>query len=102
LVLKAGEKLKPLTVMSCQSCFIHSKGKYQKFEKKIFPEKDLHGLFPNFDIHVSMSDLFFPQLVCLCCSRKICGPTLGTYKSHTDTKMWKLGTVAEQFLFWKT
>jgi hypothetical protein len=34
LVLKAGEKLKPLTVMSCQSCFIHSKGKYQKFEEE--------------------------------------------------------------------
>jgi hypothetical protein len=26
----------------------------------IFPEKNLHGLSPNFHIHVSVSDLFIP------------------------------------------
>ncbi len=100
MVLKAGKKLKPLTVMSCQSCIIHSKGKYQNFEKNI-PREGIARPFPNFDIHVSMSDLFFPQLVWLFCSRKIYVPTLGIYKSHTDTKMWIPGTVTVQFLFWE-
>jgi hypothetical protein len=29
-----------------------------KFFKQIFPEKELHGLSPNFHIHVSVSDLY--------------------------------------------
>jgi hypothetical protein len=28
--------------------------------KQIFPEKELRGLSPNFQIHVSVSDLAFP------------------------------------------
>jgi hypothetical protein len=28
--------------------------------KQIFPEKELHGLSPNFHIHVSVSDLYIP------------------------------------------
>ncbi len=31
----------------------------------------------------------FPGSVCLFCSRKICGPILGIYKSLTYTWMWK-------------
>ncbi len=34
---------------------------------------------------------YIPRIVCLFCCRKICGPILGTYKSLTDTRVWKLG-----------
>jgi hypothetical protein len=30
--------------------------------KKIFPEKELRGLSPNFYIHVSVSDLYNPTI----------------------------------------
>jgi hypothetical protein len=30
--------------------------------KQIFPEKELRGLSPNFYIHVSMSDFYFPRV----------------------------------------
>ncbi len=30
--------------------------------KQIFPEKELHGLSPNFHIRVSVSDLFIPRI----------------------------------------
>ncbi len=53
--------------------------------KQIFPEKELRGLSPDFHIHVSVSDLYIPTMVCLFCYRKICGPILGIYKSLTDT-----------------
>ncbi len=32
----------------------------------------------------------FQQSVCLFCYRKICGPTMGIYKSLADTWMWEL------------
>jgi hypothetical protein len=28
----------------------------------VFPEKELRGLSPNFPIHVSVSDLYFPGI----------------------------------------
>jgi hypothetical protein len=37
-------------------------------EKKIFPEKELRGHRPNFNIHLSVSDLYIP--LCLFCYRK--------------------------------
>jgi hypothetical protein len=70
----------------------HCKDAIPKIRKKIFPEKELRGLSPNFYIHVSVSNLYiFPQSVCLFCCRKICGPILEIYNSLTDTWMWKLG-----------
>ena len=30
--------------------------------KQIFPEKELHGLSPNFHIHVSVSGLYIPTM----------------------------------------
>jgi len=33
-----------------------------KNSKKIFPGKELHGLCPNFHIHVSVSDLYIPLI----------------------------------------
>ncbi len=63
--------------------------------KQIFPEKELRGLSPSFQIHVSVSDLHMlriclPILLLQCC-RKMCGPILGIYKSPTVTLMWKFG-----------
>ncbi len=69
-------------------------GKTAKTEnsKQIFPEKELRGLSPHFNVHVSVSNLYIPTIsVCLFCRRKICGPIPGKYKSLTDTRMWKLG-----------
>jgi hypothetical protein len=40
--------------------------------KQIFPERELRGLNPNFQIHVSVSDLYIPTI-------------LGIYKSLTET-----------------
>jgi hypothetical protein len=53
--------------------------------KQIFPDKELRGLSPNFDIHVFVSDLFIqttslPNLL----QENSCGPILGIYKSLTD------------------
>ncbi len=54
--------------------------------KQIFPEKEYRGLSPNFQIHVSVSELYviltmgLPFLL-----EEICGPILGIYKSLTDT-----------------
>jgi hypothetical protein len=45
----------------------------------------LHGLVPNFCIHVSVSDLYIPMIgppILLYC---VCGPIVGIYKSFTDT-----------------
>ncbi len=39
--------------------------------KRIFPEMKLRGLSPNCYIHVSVSDLYIPRLVCLFCCRKL-------------------------------
>jgi hypothetical protein len=33
-----------------------------KNSKQIFPEMKLHGLVPNFHIHVSLSDLYIPMI----------------------------------------
>ncbi len=33
-----------------------------KKSKQKFPEKELCGLSPNFHIHVSVSDLYFPRI----------------------------------------
>jgi hypothetical protein len=53
----------------------------------VFPKIKLRGLVPNSYIHVSVSDLFniFSGLVCLFGYSKICRPTMGIYKSLTDT-----------------
>jgi hypothetical protein len=54
--------------------------------KKIFPEKVLCRLSPNFHIHVSVSDLYIPTIaVFLFCYRKICGPILAICKSLPDS-----------------
>ncbi len=69
---------------------------------QIFPEMKLRGLVPNFYIHLSVSYLFILMIglrILLCC---VCGLIMGTYKSLTDTWMWKLWiSEAAQFHFWE-
>jgi hypothetical protein len=48
--------------------------------KQIFPEKELRGHSPNFNIHVSVITIDLPILL-----QEISGPILGIYKSLTDT-----------------
>jgi hypothetical protein len=61
--------------------------------EKIFPEKKLRGLSPNFYIHISVSKLYIPTInLPIFGCKKIGGPILGIYKSLTDVWLWKLGT----------
>jgi hypothetical protein len=53
--------------------------------KQIFPEKELCGHIPYFDIHVSVSDLYIPAIDLPILLQEICGPILGIYKLLTDT-----------------
>ncbi len=53
--------------------------------KQIFPEKEYRGLSPNFHIHVSVSELYFPTVCLPFLLEEICGPILGIYKSLNDT-----------------
>ncbi len=55
--------------------------------KQIFPEKELHGLSPNFHIHVSVSDLYISTIGLPILLQE----NMGIYKSLTDTWMWKYG-----------
>jgi hypothetical protein len=53
--------------------------------KQIFPEKELRGHSPNFNIHVPVSDLHIPTIDLPILLQEICGPILGIHKSLTDT-----------------
>jgi hypothetical protein len=51
----------------------------------VFLEKELHGLGPNFHIHVSVGVLYIPGIGMTILRHEICGLILGIYKSLTDT-----------------
>jgi hypothetical protein len=54
--------------------------------KQIFPEKEYRGLNPNFQIHVSVSELYISTMGLPFLLEEIqSGPILGIYKSLTDT-----------------
>ncbi len=48
-------------------------------------------LSPNFNIQVSVSDLYSPRIGLHVSSSRIGRPLVGKYKSLTDAWMWKLG-----------
>ncbi len=52
---------------------------------------ELHGLSPNFHIHVSVSDLYIPKIDPHISSSRKDRPIVGIYNSLTDTWMYKLG-----------
>ncbi len=70
-----------------QDCMLHCK----ENPIYVFLFWELRGLSPNFDIHVSLSDIYIPRIgphiSCSIIGRSI----MGIYKSLTDTWMWKLG-----------
>jgi hypothetical protein len=53
--------------------------------KQIFPEIDYRGLSPNFNIHVSVSELYISTMGLPLLLEEICGLILGIYKGLTDT-----------------
>ncbi len=56
----------------------------------------------QFPHHVSVSDLFIPRIgPHIFCKQNRQIYRGNTYKSLTDSWMWKLGHVAAQFLFWE-
>jgi hypothetical protein len=53
--------------------------------KQIFSEKEYRGLSPNFHIHVSVSELYFPTMGLPVLLEEIRRLILGIYKSLKDT-----------------
>ncbi len=66
--------------------------------KQIFPEMNCAATVLQQFPHSCVCERFiiFQRSVCLFCCRIIFGPTLGIYKSLTDTWMWKLGLRPEK------
>jgi hypothetical protein len=56
-----------------------------KNTKQIFTEMELRGHIPNFNMHVSGSDLYITTVGLPILLQEICGPILGKYKSLTGT-----------------
>jgi hypothetical protein len=63
-----------------------AKTKCRKFETNtVFPEKEYRGLNPNFQIHVSVSELYLPTMGLPVRLEELCRLILGIYKSLKDT-----------------
>jgi hypothetical protein len=58
---------------------MHCKDTIPKIQNKYFPEKKLRVSVPISTFICLWAIYIFPQLVCLFCCRKICGPILGIY-----------------------
>jgi hypothetical protein len=55
------------------SIIMHCKEKNAENWKQIFPEKEYRGLSPNFQIHVSVSELYIPTMELPFLLEEICG-----------------------------
>jgi hypothetical protein len=53
--------------------------------KQTFPEKEYRGLSPNFQIHVSVSEIYIPTIGLPVLLEEIYRLILGIYKSLKDT-----------------
>ncbi len=62
-----------------------AKKKCRKLKANIPRKVEYRGLSPNFHIHVSVSELYFPTMELPFLLEEICGPILGIHKSLTDT-----------------
>ncbi len=69
----------------------HCKDTIPKIRNKCSHKRNCAASVPISTIMCLWAIYIFPWSACLFCSRKICGPILGIYKSLTDTWMWKLG-----------
>ncbi len=47
--------------MNIATIYSHTAKHNTENSKQIFPEKELRGYSPNYYIHVSVSDLYFPD-----------------------------------------
>ncbi len=72
----------------------------QEISIYVFPEKELRGLSPNFHIHVSVSDLFYPTISPVIFQQQHMQPDRGKYIAQRNMKVG-IGTVAcgHAFLF---
>ncbi len=55
--------------------------------KQIFPENDLRGHSPNFNIYVAVSNFYIPTMDLPILPQEICGPILGIYRLLTHRHM---------------
>jgi hypothetical protein len=64
--------------------------------KQIFPENEYRGLSPNFNIHVSVSEIYIPTMGLTFLLEEICGPIL-EYRNRSQTLNVEIGAEAAQF-----
>ncbi len=76
-----GEECKEVGCIEIRVLGVH----YNKKPICVFLEKELRGLSPNFHIHVSVSDLYFPRISPHISWNRIGRPIPGTDKTLTDT-----------------
>ncbi len=84
-VLYSVEKRMMYYTVFCQIVLYSLQRQNAENLKQIFPEKEYWSLTPNFDIHVSGSELYIPTMGLPFLLEEICGPILGIYKSLKDT-----------------
>ncbi len=55
--------------------------------KLLFPKPNYNVLYPSSYSHISVRDFYISRISLHFCSREICGPILGIFKSFADTCM---------------
>jgi hypothetical protein len=77
-------KVRAFTVRNVLTCIGLQRTNTEN-SKQIFPENELRVHSSNFHNHVSVSDSYTPTIDLPILLQEICGPTVGIYKSLTDT-----------------
>jgi hypothetical protein len=58
----AGTLQRRIDITECTAPLCTQQRQNTEISKQIFPEKEYRGLSPNFHIHASVSDLYFPTI----------------------------------------